>query len=128
MVPWSLDTHYGLMEPWRVYRPVVATSNKKHTSGVYALMKKLLYQRIKKKQHESFIEQQNIRQLIIGLNCLAILKQDTTWKNFIYSNRKGVRHKDADFSSVTDPHQIDADPDPDPACHFDADPDPALSL
>jgi hypothetical protein len=36
--------------------------------------------------------------------------------------------------SVADPHQCDADPDPDcpfasdpdPACHFDADPDPAF--
>jgi hypothetical protein len=27
---------------------------------------------------------------------------------------------------VADPHHIDADPDPDPACHFDADPDPTF--
>jgi len=27
-------------------------------------------------------------------------------------------------SSVADPHHLDADPDPDPACHFDTDPDP----
>jgi hypothetical protein len=26
--------------------------------------------------------------------------------------------------SVANPHHLDADPDPDPACHFDADPDP----
>jgi hypothetical protein len=28
------------------------------------------------------------------------------------------------YSSVADPHHLDADPDPDPACHFDTDPDP----
>jgi hypothetical protein len=26
--------------------------------------------------------------------------------------------------SFTKPHQFDADPDPDPACHFDVDADP----
>jgi hypothetical protein len=30
------------------------------------------------------------------------------------------------FSSVADPHHFDADPDPDPTCHFNADPDPAF--
>jgi hypothetical protein len=29
------------------------------------------------------------------------------------------------FPRVADPHHIDADPDPDPAVHFDAGPDPA---
>jgi hypothetical protein len=28
-------------------------------------------------------------------------------------------------TNAADPHHLDADPDPDPACHFDADPDPA---
>ncbi len=28
--------------------------------------------------------------------------------------------------NVADPHHFDADPDPDPACHFDADPDPTF--
>jgi|LakMenEpi03Aug12_release.lakeMendotaPanAssembly.Ray.scaffolds.fasta_scaffold5264843_1 hypothetical protein len=27
------------------------------------------------------------------------------------------------LTSVSNPHHIDADPDPDPPCHFDADPD-----
>ncbi len=33
-------------------------------------------------------------------------------------------------TSVADPHHLDADSDPDPACHFNADPDPdpVLSL
>jgi hypothetical protein len=32
------------------------------------------------------------------------------------------------LSSVSDPHHVDANPDPhpDPACHFDADPDPTF--
>jgi hypothetical protein len=30
--------------------------------------------------------------------------------------------------SVADPHHVDADPDPDPACHFDADLDPDPSF
>ncbi len=32
------------------------------------------------------------------------------------------------MNSVANPHHLDADPDPDPACHFDedADPDPAF--
>ncbi len=28
------------------------------------------------------------------------------------------------FSSVADPHHLDANPDPDPTSHFDTDPDP----
>jgi hypothetical protein len=30
--------------------------------------------------------------------------------------------------SVADPHHLDADPDPDPTCHFDADPDLLVTL
>jgi hypothetical protein len=32
---------------------------------------------------------------------------------------------DADRFIVADPHHFDADPDPDPACHFDVDSNPA---
>jgi hypothetical protein len=30
------------------------------------------------------------------------------------------------LNSVADPHHLDANPDPDPASHFDADPDPTF--
>ncbi len=30
--------------------------------------------------------------------------------------------------SVADPYHFDADPDPDPACHFDPDPDPSSQI
>jgi hypothetical protein len=32
----------------------------------------------------------------------------------------------SDSTSVADSHHFDANPDPDPACHFDADPDPTF--
>jgi hypothetical protein len=31
-------------------------------------------------------------------------------------------------TSVADPHLLDADADPDPACHFDADPKPDTTI
>ncbi len=36
----------------------------------------------------------------------------------------GISKKIRVSSSVADPHRLDADPDPDPACHFDGNPDP----
>jgi hypothetical protein len=36
-----------------------------------------------------------------------------------------VTHKTMHFNSIADPH-LDADPDPDPVCHFDEDPDPTF--
>jgi hypothetical protein len=63
-------------------------------------------------------------------SCRVVSYQLDEWffVKALYVADEQITNSQSKKFSVADPHNVDADPYPDPACYFDADPDPIFQI